>query len=119
MQIRFPFQIDRQGAARTTRQRAHVRQMIEQLLFTAPGERVNRPDFGCGLPALLFENASSEIAVATQALVQSALQRWLGDLIQVRQVRARTEQEKLLIDVEYVLLTDRTLQRDSFQRAKM
>lgn len=119
MQIRFPFQIDSHGATRTAQWRAHVRQMIEQLLFTAPGERVNRPDFGCGLANLLFENAGTELALATQALVQSSLQRWLGDLIQVRLVQVEADQEALRIRIEYLLLADRTLQNDLFHWAKV
>lgn len=115
MQILFPFQINRHGVARTTDERAHVRQMIEQLLFTTPGERVNRPDFGCGLATLLFDNASPELALATQALVQASLQRWLGDLIQVRLVQVQADQSTLRVRIEYLLLADRTLQRDLFQ----
>lgn len=119
MQIRFPFQLGSRGAVRETGEHAHIREMIEQLLFTIPGERVNRPDFGCGLSTLLFANASTELAVATQALVQSALQRWLGDLIQVRLVHVQADAGTLRVDVEYIVLADRTLRREFYHWARL
>jgi phage baseplate assembly protein W len=83
------------------------------VLFTAPGERVNRPDFGSGLMQLVFAPNSSELATATQFLVQGSLQQWLGDLIEVNEVRVESDDSKLLVTVEYTVR--RTQQRQTAQ----
>jgi uncharacterized protein len=88
--------------------------MIYQVLFTNPGERVNRPDFGCGLLQLVFEPNSEALATATQFLVQGALQRWLADVVQVEQVAIISEDERLAVDVVYVRLDTGQRQRDLF-----
>ena len=85
----YPFARRRPRAGRPTAEDDHIRDMIVQVLFTNPGERVNRPDFGCGLRALLFMPNSDALAVATQVLTKGALQRWLEDEIQVDQVEVR------------------------------
>ena len=90
---------------------AHVRDLIEQVLFTAPGERVNRPDFGTGLMQLLFAPNSDTLASATQLLVRGALQQWLGDIIQVEDVRVEAEHSTLRVTVEYIV--SRTQERDA------
>ena len=97
-----PFQVDGRGRAATTPVDDHVRDMIYQVLFTAPGERVNRPDFGCGVARLLFMGNHDSLAVATQFLVQGALERWLGDVIETRRVVVQALQEQLSILVVYV-----------------
>lgn len=98
----YPFQIDGRGRAAVTDVDDHVRDMIYQVLFTAPGERVNRPDFGCGLLQLVFMPNSDALATATQYLVQGALQQWLADVIQVESVRISNQDERLTVDVRYV-----------------
>jgi phage baseplate assembly protein W len=80
--IDFPYHIDSQGRTATTDLEDHIRDLIEQVLFTSPGERVNRPDFGTGLLRLAFDPLSPEIAAALQFTVQGALQRWLAELIE-------------------------------------
>jgi len=102
-QITFPFQIDRQGRTAGTGRDEHIRQMIEMVLFTNPGERVNRPDFGSGLMQLLFAPNSSELAAATEFMVQGNLQQWLGDLIQVEQVDVSSEEAAIRIHVQYIV----------------
>ena len=82
--IDFPFQFGSRGRTATTDDDDHVRDMIEQLLFTNAGERVNRPDFGSGLLQLIFAPNSPEMAAALQFTLQAALQQWLGDLIQIQ-----------------------------------
>jgi phage baseplate assembly protein W len=94
----------------------HVYEMIEQVLFTMPGERVMYPDFGVGLERLIFDQASAEIAAASQMLVSSALKEWLGDVISVRDVRVTTSDSTITVDVVYELLATRELRRDSFTR---
>jgi hypothetical protein len=90
------------------------RDLIEQVLFTSPGERVNRPGFGTGLQQLLFAPNSDELATATQFLVQGALQQWLGDLIQVQAVQVDNQNEKLSVTVQYVIRRNRQQQVAQF-----
>jgi phage baseplate assembly protein W len=101
-----PFAIGGDGRAVTTLGDDHVRDMIEQVLFTAPGERVMLPEFGCGLLALVFEPNSELLAAATELLVRGSLQRWLGDVIDVSSVRVSADDERLTVDVQYVRLVD-------------
>ncbi len=98
----YPFAIDGRGRVGTTNEDDHIRDMIHQVLFTNPGERVNRPDFGCGLLQLVFMPNSDALATATQFTVQGALQRWLNDVIQVEQVEVRNDEERLEVTVVYV-----------------
>lgn len=98
----FPFHVDNRGRSATTDEVGHIHDLIEQVLFTAPGERVNRPTFGSGLPQLVFAPNSDELAAATQFLVQGALQQWLGDLIQVETVQVTSEEATLQVTVQYV-----------------
>jgi uncharacterized protein len=109
-----PLRLDGRGRVATTQADDHVRDMIYQVLFTSPGERVNRPDFGCGLLQLVFEPNSEALATATQFLVQGALQRWLADVIQVEQLEITSEEERLMVDVIYIRLDTGQRQRDLF-----
>ncbi|MGH2538023.1 MAG: GPW/gp25 family protein [Candidatus Promineifilaceae bacterium] len=101
--IAFPFKVDGRGRAATAGSEAHVRQLIEQLLFTAPGERVNRPEFGAGVMQLVFAPNSPELATATEYMIQSALQRYLGEVIQPEAVRVESDDARLTITVRYLL----------------
>lgn len=107
MAISFPFRIDPTGRTAVPDPDALVRELIEQVLFTAPGERVNRPDFGTGLQHLVFAPASDEVAAATQQLVQSALQQWLGDQIVVEGLDVDSGDARLAVTVRYRLRRDR------------
>ena len=101
MQLAFPYRISHTG--RTNRDRgAHLRDLIEQVLFTTPTERVNRPDFGAGVLELVFAAESDELLAATRFLVQGALQQWLGDLIEVEAVVVEQEDAVLNITVQYL-----------------
>ena len=102
----YPFRIDGRGRSATTGPDDHIRDMIYQVLFTAPGERVNRPDFGCGLLELVFEPNSDALAAATQFMVQGALQRWLGDIIRVEDVEVSSEDSRLMVTVIYTRRED-------------
>jgi phage baseplate assembly protein W len=97
----FPLHIGAAGCVATTDGDDHVRDMVQQVLFTAPGERVNRPDFGCGLLELAFEPNSDVLAAALELRVRSSLQRWLSDVIEVDQVRLDHEDARLVVDIEY------------------
>ena len=103
------------GSVATSARASHVREMIEQVLFTMPGERVMYPDFGVGLERLLFESTGSEITVATQSLVSAALHRWLGDVIAVNDVKVTVSESTLSVEVAYQLLDNRKHQRELFK----
>ena len=104
----FPYHFSGLGRTATTDRNDHIRDLIQQVLFTAPGERVMRPDFGAGLLQLVFEPNSSTLAATTQMLVQSSLQLYLSHLIAVKAVEVRNEDAALVVDVRYTVLLDRT-----------
>lgn len=103
MQLDYPFHFDGRGRTAETDGDEHIRDLIEQVLFTSPGERVNRPTFGSGVMQLVFAPNSDALATATQQLVQGALQQWLGDLIQVQSVDVQNEDATLRITVQYLV----------------
>jgi len=116
MQIDYPFRIDGLGRTASTDQDDHIRDLVEQVLFTAPGGRVNRPDFGSGLMQLVFAPNSDELATATQFLVQGALQQWLGDLIQVEAVEVLSEDSTLEVTVQYIVRRNQQRQVAQFTK---
>ena len=89
-----PFHLSGSGRLATTGEDDHIRDMIFSVLFTSPGERVNRPDFGCGLKALLFSPASQAVAAATKVLVKASLQKWLQNEIEVEDVQVEVDRER-------------------------
>lgn len=106
MDFNFPFKIDKKiNKTATTDYDSHIKQLIELILFTSPGERVNRPTFGSGLNQMVFAPNSDEIATATQFLIQGALQQWLGDLIKVESVLVKNNDSKLNVTVQYIIKT--------------
>jgi uncharacterized protein len=107
--VDFPYHFSLLGRTAVTEGNDHIRDLIEQVLLTAPGERVMRPDFGAGLLSLVFEPNSATLAAATQMLVQSALQLNLSHLIAVEAVDIRNDDAALVVDVRYMLLEDRTM----------
>ena len=102
--IAFPYRVNGRGRTAQAERDAWLRGLIEQLLFTVPGERVNRPDFGCGLMQLVFAPNSPELAATVQALVHASLQQWLGYLLQIDEVSARSEDATLSVLVRYTVL---------------
>jgi phage baseplate assembly protein W len=109
-----PYHFDGRGRTAHTDTPDHIRDLIEQVLFTAPGERVMRPDFGAGLLALVFEPNSTTLAATTQFLVQSGLQRHLSSLIAVNAVIVENIDAALQVTVRYTVLSDGTAQQASF-----
>lgn len=104
MNIDYPFHVDGRGrTAQPADDSTHVREMIEQLLFTIPGERVNRPGFGSGLSQLAFAPNSDELAAATQFLVQGGLQQWLGDRVMIQAVQVQTQDSTFTVSVQYLV----------------
>jgi phage baseplate assembly protein W len=117
MNIDYPFHIDSRGRSATTDDDDHIRDMIEQFLFTEAGERVNRPDFGSGLLQLVFAPNSPELAAAVQMTVQAGLQRWLGDVIDVRAVEASSQESTLRVAVTYQVRRTQETRVASFTRS--
>jgi Bacteriophage baseplate protein W len=102
-QLDFPFRLEPSGRTAGTSEEDHVRDLIVQVLFTEPGERVNRPDFGCGLKTLVFAPSSDVLATTTQLLVKASLQRWLENEIDVEEVGVEAVEERLVVTVAYRL----------------
>jgi phage baseplate assembly protein W len=117
MNVSLPYRVDGRGrTAESESDDAHIRDLIETLLFTVPGERVNRPDFGCGLLQFVFAPNSAELAATLQALVQGSLQQWLGSLIRIQEVLADSDDATLTVEVRYVVLATQTSRSASFTR---
>lgn len=116
VQIDYPFRFDSSGRTATTERDEHIRDLIEQVLFTIPGERVNRPTFGTNLMQLVFAPNSPELAATTQFLVQGALQEWLGELIQVEAVQVTSEDATLAVVVQYRIRRTQQRQTATFTR---
>jgi phage baseplate assembly protein W len=116
MQIDYPFHFNSSGRTAQTNESEHIRALIEQVLFTSPGERVNRPTFGCGLMQLIFSPSSDELATATQYLVHGSIQQWLGDLIQVNEVTVSSEESTINVTVKYTVRKTKDSKVDEFSR---
>ncbi len=114
MLIDYPFHFDNRGRTAEATPDDHIRDMIEQILFTSPGERVNRPDFGCGVQRLVFAPNSDALAAATQFMVQGSLQEWMGDLIEIEEVDVQNEESSLIILVRYTVRLTQQRRVDHF-----
>ena len=102
--LSFPFHADDHRAAATSGHDETVRQQIEQLLLTIPGERVDRPDFGCGIQLLVFEGGSAQVSAATEYVVRAGLRRYLADVVAVEGVRVSVVENELRVEVLYTVL---------------
>jgi len=117
MNIDFPFHFDGRGWTAATGDDDHIRDMIEQFLFTNPGERVNRPDFGSGLLRMVFEPNSPQLAAALNFTIQAGLQRWLNDLIELRAVEVTRNEGELHVLIQYLVRRTNEVTTARFQRA--
>jgi len=117
MDVSFPYAIDGRGRTADTDRDDHIRDLIEQILFTSPGERVNRPDFGTGLMQLVFAPGSDEVAATLQMLVRGALQQWLSDRIAVDDVTVESSEGVLFVSVQYTVLLTQQQGVAEFTRA--
>lgn len=116
MNIDYPYQFNNVGRTADTTTEDHIRDLIEQVLFTAPGERVNRPTFGSGLMQLIFAPINDALAATVQMSVQGSLQQWLGDLIRVEEVQVQSDDSTLRIQVQYTVI--KTMERRTAQFAR-
>jgi phage baseplate assembly protein W len=116
MEIDYPYRFDGRGRTAQTTTEDHIRDLIEQVLFTTPGERVNRPTFGSGVLQLVFAPNDDALAAATQVTVQGALQQWLGELILVEDVDVESDEAALRVTVQYVVRRTQQQQVANFTR---
>jgi phage baseplate assembly protein W len=116
MQIAFPYGVNPRGRTAETDDDTHVRDLIEQVLFTSPGERVNRPNFGSGLLQVVFAPTSEELAATLNFLVQSALQQWLSDLIVVEAVDVQSQESTVSVTVRYLVKRQNARKVSQFTR---
>jgi uncharacterized protein len=98
----FPFTLDERGRTSRTGSDDHIRDMIALVLFTAPGERANRPEFGCGVKQLVFAPLSDALAAATEQLIHGALIRWLDPVISLEKVETAANEGTLEIRISYM-----------------
>jgi phage baseplate assembly protein W len=112
--VSFPYQFDGRGRTQEATLNNYINQIVEQVLFTSPGERVNLPDFGSGLLQLPFAPNSMEMAAATQFSVQAALQKWLGSYVKVQSVVASAQDAVLTVTVTYTPLRTDVTQVQTF-----
>ncbi len=117
MNVDFPFHFDGRGHTASVDDDGHIRDMIEQFLFTNPGERVNRPDFGSGLLQMVHAPNSPELAAALQFTVQAGLQRWLGDLIEIQELHVSAYESTLTVKIQYRVRRTGEIRSETFQGA--
>jgi phage baseplate assembly protein W len=117
MNIDFPLHFDDKGRTALTDEDDHIRDMIEQLLFTNPGERVNRPNFGSGLLGMVFEPNSPELAATLEFGMQAAIQRELGDLVELRALDVTSDEANLRVLVQYVVRRTGETRTETIERS--
>lgn len=116
MQVSYPFKVNHAGRTYSVKSEdGHIRDLIEQLLFTMPGERVNLPGFGIGLLQFVFGTSNDETFIALQFLVQGELQKWLGDLIELQAVQIAVEDSALDIVVSYRIIRTQQIVNAQFR----
>lgn len=114
--VKFPLQFNALGGTALSERDDHIREMIELVLFTNPGERVNRPDFGCGILHNIFAGNGDQLAIALQATMAASLNRWLGDVIEVQQLEVSSEDSTLNVLLSYMLTKTGEIRTDAFER---
>lgn len=116
MNIDYPFHLDDRGRIAATDDANHIRDLVEQFLFTNAGERVNRPEFGSGLLQLVFAPNSPELAAALQFTVQAGLQRWLSDVIEVQRLEVESHDSRLRVEVHLIVRRTGEERTEVFER---
>jgi len=111
--LAHPFAIGPSGQAAVASYEAHVRQLVRQVLLTDPGERIDLPEFGCGLRSLVFAPHDHNLDSTTELLVRTSLARWIGDQIDVQHVRVLPVEESgdeaaLVVEITYRLRETQT-----------
>lgn len=119
MNIDDPFHFDGRGRTATVDDDGHICDMIKAFLFTNAGERVNRPDYGSGLLQIVFDPNSLALAAAVQHTIQAGLQRWLGDIIEIRNLEVENQEAELKISIQYLVRRTGEVQSSTFQRSNV
>jgi uncharacterized protein len=114
--IDFPYHMDHKGRTATAGQEDHIRDLIEQFIFTSPGERVNRPDFGSGLIQMVFAPNSSELATALKYTINAGLLRYLGDLIEVQALDVESVDAEIRVTIRYSIRSTGEQRTETFSR---
>ena len=114
--VAFPYRFDSLGRTALAGEAEHIEDMIEQFLFTTTGERVMLPEFGSGLLQTIFDPNSREVAAALQFTVQSGLQRWLGDVIEIRDLVVTSVEATLGVRIVYVIRRTNEVRTRVFER---
>jgi phage baseplate assembly protein W len=114
--VKFPLQFNSIGQTAVSERDDHIREMIELVLFTNPGERVNRPEFGCGILHNIFAGNGDQLAVALQATMAASLNRWLGDVIEVYELDVTPDDSKLIVLLNYAVTKTGEIRTDTFER---
>jgi len=116
--LNFPFHIGDLGAPATAPRAVAVRQQLEQLLFTLPGERVNRPGFGCGVQRLVFGGCSPETAAAAEYVIRINVQEFMNDVVRIDAVRVTADAASatLYVDILYTLRETGEERAETFRR---
>jgi phage baseplate assembly protein W len=117
MNIDFPFKFDGRGHTASANENDHIRQLLEQLIFTSPGERVNRPTFGSGVLQLIFGLNGPQHAATVQFTMEAAVQQWLGDLIELENLDVTADDSTLTVDISYSIRRTREQQTQTLTRA--
>lgn len=115
MQVDFPYHFDGRERTSETSEEDHIRDLIEQILFTNPGERVNRPQFGAGVYQLLFAPISDEQVATIEFMIRGALQQYLGQRIEVQDISAEGVDSAITITIAYRILRSDALSSASFK----
>lgn len=113
--LSFPFGFTPAGSVASVDLEAHLRQRIEQVVLTAPGERVMLPEFGCGARTLVFQGNNDALAVATEFKIAKALQSTLGSQVMVNAVNVTSQEETLQVEIVYTKTRDLERERVVFQ----
>lgn len=116
MNTDFPFHIDGRGLTATTDDEDHTRDMLEQLIFTNPGERLNRPDFGSGVLQMVFAPNSPELAATLEYTMKAAIQHWLGDVLAIQELVVNSVDSRLTIEIKYLVLRTNQTQTATLTR---
>jgi phage baseplate assembly protein W len=115
--VAFPRRTDRRGRTAGADHETYVRQLVEQVLFTAPGERLNRPTFGAAIGQLLFAPNDVGLGAAAQLTAQTALQTWLGDLLTLHDVTVEADDSTIVVTVAYTVLATGARAEHTFRAA--
>lgn len=117
MYLDYPYRIDGTGRTATTDDpNERLRNLIETVLFTSPGERVNRPNFGAGLRELVFDTNSEALATATEFMIQSTIQRFLADIVVIEALEVSRDEGRLLVTLTYARRGEEERVVETFER---